>query len=280
MMAEGLAVADDVVQRAWARLAMPPAVWGCEGAPDHERFWVVGSIADEVVWYNHIEEGFNRSPCRSGRVIGEYRCNQSTFAELLARLPEAHEAERFAQDAPDDVVPACLREGGHIERRQTTYWDLVSRDGSPVRVHFAGVAERRFRGPSFDAVSLFDEHEVLAHHHEPSARVFASGMREVQEAVRDALAAYLEGDPGLLRRRDEYVAGTRAQVEDGFGCILQGPESVAREVAQVLQKAGAAASVIAHTPPGARYRALVLGQSFVVASAFRFNARAASRTSR
>jgi hypothetical protein len=174
-----------------------------------------------------------------------------------------------------------LREGGHIERRQTTYWDLVSRDGAPVRVHFAGVAERRFHGPTFDAVSLFDEHEVLAHHHEPSARVFASGMREVQDAVRDALAAYLEGDPGLLRRREEYVtAGTRGQVEDGFGCILQGPESVAREVAAVLQKAGAAASVIAHAPPGARYRALVLGRSFIVASAFRFSARAASRTSR
>lgn len=280
MVSEGLAGADDVVQRAWARLAMPLAQWGCEGAPDGERFWVVGTIpgtevgAAEIVWYNHIEEGFNRSPCGSAGVIGEYRCNQSTFAELLAGLPEAHEAERFAQEAPHDVVPACLREGGHIERRQTTYWDLVGRDGSPVRVHFAGVAERRFDGPAFASIGLYEEHEVLAHHHEPSARVFASGLREVQDSVREALGAYLDADPGLLRRRDEYVtAVTRGQVEDGFGCILQGPESVAREVAAVVQRAGAAASVIAHAPPAARYRALVLGSSFIVAAAFRFYGR-------
>ncbi len=287
MVSEGLAGADDVVQRAWARLAIPPAEWACEGAPDGERFWVVGTIpgteagAAEIVWYNHIEEGFNQSPSPSPRIIGEYRCNQRTFAELLAGLPEALEAATFAQDAPDDVVPACLCEGGHIERRQTTYWDLVSRDGSPVRVHFAGVAERRFDGPAFASIGLYDEHEVLAHHHEPSARVIASGMREVQEAVREALAVYLEGDPGLLRRRAEYVtAGMLAQVEDGFGCILQGPEPVAREVAAVVQRAGAVASVIAHAPSGARYRALVLGRSFIVAGAFRFSARAASRTFR
>ncbi len=53
------------------------------------------------------------------------RCEQSSFAEL----PEARAAAAHAEDAPDASVPASLREGGHIERRQTTYWDLVSRDG-------------------------------------------------------------------------------------------------------------------------------------------------------
>ncbi len=139
-------------------------------------------------------------------------------------------------------------------------------------MHFAGVAERRFDEPAFASASLFDEHEVLVHHHEPSARVFASGMREVQEAVRGALADYVERDPGALRRRAEYVtAATLAQVEDGFGCILQGPESVAREVAEVLRYAGAAASVVSSPSlPRGRYRALVLGGSFIVARAFRF----------
>lgn len=129
MMAEGLAAADDVVQRARTRWAMTPAEWACEGAPGRERFWVVGALAGEIVWYNHIEEGFNRSPCRSERIIGDYRCDQSSFAELLDELPEARAAAAYAEDAPDASVPASLREGGHIERRQTTYWDLVSRDG-------------------------------------------------------------------------------------------------------------------------------------------------------
>jgi hypothetical protein len=124
MVAEGLAGADDVVQRAWARLAMPLAEWGCEGAPDDERFWVVGRIADEVAWYNHIEEGFNRSPCRSERVIGEYRCNQSTFADLLAGLPEALEARRSPKKRPTTSFPhACARAAtSNGVRRPTGTW--------------------------------------------------------------------------------------------------------------------------------------------------------------
>ena len=56
--------------------------WGDEG----EGFWAVGVIGEMVIWYNDIEEGFNRSHFTTWGCIDEYRCNQSELEPPLYHL--------------------------------------------------------------------------------------------------------------------------------------------------------------------------------------------------
>ena len=60
--------------------------WGDEGA----GFWVVAQIGQKVIWYNDIEDGFNRSSCSELGLIDEYWCNQDelqwTVGHLLLEL--------------------------------------------------------------------------------------------------------------------------------------------------------------------------------------------------
>jgi hypothetical protein len=276
LMAEALDEADETVKVAWSELAIPKAKWACIKAPRSESFWVVGldlkaDGSREAIWYNHFEEGFNRSPYGVHGNLDEYWCNQDSFAHILGGLPAAQVAEVYAEAAPDQTVPDCLREGGQVVRRQTTYWDLQGPEGQLVRAHFTGMVEHRFTCQAFDAAGLWMRHEVLACHHQDSARVFASGMKEVHAAVQNELAKYLQEDPGVLRLRSEYVTErTLAQVADGFGCIFEGPASIAQEFAARLVLAGAVASVLIYPRPARGYQALVLGRSFVVAESFRF----------
>ncbi len=46
--------------------------WGDQGG----GFWVVGLIGNTVLWYNDIEDGFNRSRYSTYGKIDEYWCNQ------------------------------------------------------------------------------------------------------------------------------------------------------------------------------------------------------------
>jgi hypothetical protein len=56
--------------------------WGDEG----EGFWVVGVIGGMAIWYNDIEEGFNRSHFTTWGRIDEYRCNQDELRHTLYHL--------------------------------------------------------------------------------------------------------------------------------------------------------------------------------------------------
>jgi hypothetical protein len=64
-------------QRLWELIKVPPEKWkqnpwGNEGG----GFWVVAIYGNTVIWYNDIEEGFNRSSYRNFGEIIEYLCNQ------------------------------------------------------------------------------------------------------------------------------------------------------------------------------------------------------------
>lgn len=56
--------------------------WGDEG----EGFWAVGVIGEMVIWYNDIEDGFNRSHFTTWGCIDEYRCNQDELHHTLYHL--------------------------------------------------------------------------------------------------------------------------------------------------------------------------------------------------
>ena len=61
----------------WEVIRIPPAKWA--QLPYGEAgggFWAVAVIGSSVIWYNDIEEGFNRSSYRAFGVIEEYWCNE------------------------------------------------------------------------------------------------------------------------------------------------------------------------------------------------------------
>jgi len=60
----------DVISVAPGKWMLPP--WGDMGA----GFWVVAITGSTVIWFNDIEDGFNRSGYSRFGVIDAYRCNQ------------------------------------------------------------------------------------------------------------------------------------------------------------------------------------------------------------
>ena len=79
----------DVQLNLWALIRIKPTKWsevnyGAEGG----GFWAVGIIGKNVIWFNDIEWGFNRSPFFEYGAIGDYRCNQDELEYQLQDLIE------------------------------------------------------------------------------------------------------------------------------------------------------------------------------------------------
>ena len=64
-------------------------------------FWVVGLIGTTVIWYNDIEEGFNRSGFSTFGTIDDYWCNHDeleiTLQYLMNALNRGHDMVRLAR---------------------------------------------------------------------------------------------------------------------------------------------------------------------------------------
>jgi len=68
----------------WDAIRIEPEKWiqspyGNEG----EGFWVVAIIGRIVVWFNDIEDGFNKSTYTKYGFIQDYHCNQDTLEEAV-----------------------------------------------------------------------------------------------------------------------------------------------------------------------------------------------------
>jgi hypothetical protein len=64
-------------ERLWEAIRITPEKWALPPWGDlGGGFWVVAIIGEMVIWYNDIEEGFNRSNYRRYGTIEQYRCNQ------------------------------------------------------------------------------------------------------------------------------------------------------------------------------------------------------------
>jgi hypothetical protein len=50
------------------------------------RFWVVGIIGKQVVWYNDVEDGFNVSRYDAPGEIAEYWCNRDALNHVTHAL--------------------------------------------------------------------------------------------------------------------------------------------------------------------------------------------------
>ncbi len=61
----------------WGAIRIDPERWSQRPYGDPGGgFWAVAVIGRTVIWYNDIEEGFNRSTYASYGEIAEYWCNQ------------------------------------------------------------------------------------------------------------------------------------------------------------------------------------------------------------
>jgi hypothetical protein len=274
LMSDALGSADDTVKDAWERIRIVPEKWQCSPwGDDGGGFWAVAVKPDEVVWYNDIEEGFNTSPFTTRGVIGEYRCNQTEFGQFLVTLPEAIVAERFAALEASAAVPPELSGAGRIRRRQTTYWDLETNEGSLVRVHFTHKQEARFSGCEYERVELRREHPLLEQYRQAWASVFVTGAKGVGDSVEAELAGRVFRATAGWRGAGEYLdRGGSGALSVGFGLLMRAPEPIALIAAEVVGGLGAQASIVpehrAKLDPR-RCEALLLGRSFVIADSFR-----------
>ena len=84
----------------WEAIRILPQKWnqvpyGNEGC----GFWVVGIIGTTVLWYNDIEDGFNRSRLTAFGTIDDYWCNQDELEvavrDILNTLNHGHDLLRF-----------------------------------------------------------------------------------------------------------------------------------------------------------------------------------------
>ena len=88
-------------RRLWDVIKINPEKWqeetyGKEGG----GFWVVAIIGNNVVWYNDIEDGFNRSKFKKYGEINGYWCNQDqlewTIQNILNEIKDGYDSGTYA----------------------------------------------------------------------------------------------------------------------------------------------------------------------------------------
>lgn len=97
-------------RRFWEAIAVYPKKWQQSPYGDHGNgFWAVAIIGRIVVWYNDVEDGFNRSTYSEYGVIpeNEYWCNQDDLElqvkQLMDVVATGHEsAGKFGPPRPGE----------------------------------------------------------------------------------------------------------------------------------------------------------------------------------
>jgi hypothetical protein len=73
--------------RLWEAIRIDPEKWQQHPYGDTGKgFWVVALIGRTVIWYNDIEEGFNRSHYSAYGQIEDYWCNQDELELTIEYL--------------------------------------------------------------------------------------------------------------------------------------------------------------------------------------------------
>lgn len=86
-IAQGVARMSIPELRLWEAIKIEPTKWiqhpfGNMG----DGFWVIAIIGSTVIWYNDIEDGFNRSSYTHVGQIDDYWCNQDELEITLRYL--------------------------------------------------------------------------------------------------------------------------------------------------------------------------------------------------
>ena len=77
-------------QRLWESIRINPEKWEQHPYGDAGGgFWVVALIGRTVIWYNDLEDGFNRSVYSRYGVIDDYWCNEDELNVTVQYLANA-----------------------------------------------------------------------------------------------------------------------------------------------------------------------------------------------
>ena len=91
-IAQGLERMTPAQQHLWNAIRIDPEKWQQHPYGDNgEGFWVVAIVGRTVLWYNDIEEGFNRSRYSAYGTIDDYLCNQDELEVAVRYLLNALE---------------------------------------------------------------------------------------------------------------------------------------------------------------------------------------------
>lgn len=87
---QGRAAMTEASRRLWDAVRIQPEKWEQHPYGDSGGgFWVVGLIGRTAIWFNDIEEGFNRSVYSTYGVIEDYWCNQDELNVTVDYLANA-----------------------------------------------------------------------------------------------------------------------------------------------------------------------------------------------
>ncbi|MCA8972358.1 MAG: hypothetical protein KDC95_21400, partial [Planctomycetes bacterium] len=93
---EGYAHLSPARRRLFDALRIAPERWQLHPWGDTcGGFWVVALFGRQALWFNEIEDGFNRSRWTHLGVLDDYRCNQDELQHALAAV------ERILQTGND-----------------------------------------------------------------------------------------------------------------------------------------------------------------------------------
>lgn len=74
----------------WKAIRIEPQKWALHPYGDlGGGFWAVALLGQTVVWFNDIEDGFNRSHYTNHGSIGTYWCNQDQLEQTIQHLLNA-----------------------------------------------------------------------------------------------------------------------------------------------------------------------------------------------
>ena len=101
-VAQGQARMTPSQLRLWHAIRIQPEKWQQHPYGDNGAgFWAVVLIGPTVIWYNDIEDGFNRSGYSAYGTIDDYLCNQDeleiTIRYLMTALEQGTDLVRLAR---------------------------------------------------------------------------------------------------------------------------------------------------------------------------------------
>jgi hypothetical protein len=96
-------------RRLWDAIRIDPEKWSQSPYGDAGGgFWVVGIIGGIVIWYNDVEDGFDRSHYTLHGSITDYTCNQFELDTLVEQLLSFIETGHLAGEVRGPPQPVFL----------------------------------------------------------------------------------------------------------------------------------------------------------------------------
>ena len=94
-ISQGYAAMPEASRRLWNSIRIPPEKWQQHPYGDPGGgFWAVTLVGRTVIWYNDVENGFNRSVYSEYGVIDDYWCNDDELNITIGYLASALEIGR------------------------------------------------------------------------------------------------------------------------------------------------------------------------------------------